>query len=193
LWSPALPPALAGDHNLRNLTGAVAAANLCGVPVDVAVNALAVFRGTGRRFETLGAFNGATLISDYGHHPTAIRANLSAARAAHPGARLWAVWQPHTFTRTRLLLAEFARAFAAADRVLVMDIYAAREARAEGDPDGPALAEAIRAQGLHAHARASGGLAATADLLRAEAGPDDVVIVFSAGDAPDMARLLLPA
>ncbi len=74
-----------------------------------------------------GEHRGVTLIDDYAHHPTEIRATLAAARLRYPGRRLWAVWQPHTYSRTRALFDQFAAAFAAADCVLVTEVYAARE------------------------------------------------------------------
>ena len=97
------------------------------LPVEQASKALSEFRGTGRRFEVRGEINGIVLIDDYAHHPTEIRATLSAARMRYPKSRLWVVWQPHTYSRTRLLFQDFVAAFEQADHVLVTDIYAARE------------------------------------------------------------------
>ncbi len=185
-----LPATLRGDHNLENTLAALAAVNAHGVPLAEAVAALSSFKGTGRRFELVGVAKGVTLISDYGHHPTAIRATLQMAKARYPGAALWAVWQPHTFSRTRLLWDEFAHAFGQADHALVMDIYAAREKPQAGDPDGASMAATI-AQTGHSDARHSGDIAQTAALIAAEAHPGNVVIIFSAGDAPKIGALLL--
>jgi UDP-N-acetylmuramate--alanine ligase len=188
--------ALAGDHNLRNALAAFAAACAQNVPPGGAADALATFKGAGRRAEIVGSAGGVTVVSDYGHHPTAIRAVLQAMRQQHPGRALWAVWQPHTFSRTRTLAAEFANAFAQADHVLVTDIYAAREKYQPGDVDGPAMADRIAATG-HPDARHSGDLEHTAHLLISELRsidePGAVVVIFSAGDAPKVGDMLLSA
>jgi len=179
---------LPGDHNIQNALAALAAAVAYGIPLPEAISALETFRGAGRRFEPVGTVNGVLYISDYGHHPTAIRATLQAGREAYPKARLWAVWQPHTYSRTRLLAAEFAESLRGADRALITDIYAAREVYQGGDPTAAGLAESARGAGVNA--TASGDLAATAALLRVEAQPGDVVIIFSAGDAPEIVGMV---
>ncbi len=181
---------LAGQHNIRNVVAALAAVHAFGVPIDVAVPAVSTFQGTGRRFEVMGQAGGVTVLSDYGHHPTAIRAVLQAARQRYRGATIWAVWQPHTYSRTRLLAADFASAFADANHALITDIYAAREQPRPGDPTGEDLARMARSAG-HPDARHSGDLDATAALLKREVRPGDVVIIFSAGDAPRVGEMLL--
>jgi UDP-N-acetylmuramate--alanine ligase len=132
------------------------------------------------------------VISDYAHHPTAIRANLRAARARFPGARVWAIWQPHTYSRLRVLRAEFATAFADADLALITDVYAAREQPAPGDADSATLAAEIAAAG-GPRAQASGDLAATAAWLVESLRAGDVVLLFSAGDGPLIGRRVLEA
>jgi UDP-N-acetylmuramate--alanine ligase len=116
-----------GEHNRRNALGALAAAAQVGIAPEVAAASLATFRGTGRRFELKGEAGGVTVVDDYAHHPTEIAVNLRAARERYPGRPVWAVFQPHTYSRTKLLLREFAEALAPADRVVLLDIYAARE------------------------------------------------------------------
>lgn len=116
-----------GEHNRRNALAALAAAAQVGIEPAVAAAALAGFSGTGRRFELKGEAAGITVIDDYAHHPTEVLVNLRAAREQYPGRPLWAVFQPHTYSRTKLLLREFAGALAQADRVLLLDVYAARE------------------------------------------------------------------
>jgi UDP-N-acetylmuramate--alanine ligase len=179
---------LTGTHNIRNALAALAAAHTYGVTLEEMLPALRTFQGTGRRFEVMGQAGGVTVISDYGHHPTAIRATLQAARQRYRQATLWAVWQPHTYSRTRLLADQYASAFGDADHVLITDIYAARERPAPGDPSGADLA---RNAASHPDTRYSGGLDATASLLRREVRPGDVVIIFSAGDAPRVGEMLL--
>ncbi len=183
---------MAGEHNVRNVLAALAAVHTYGVPLDAAIPALATFQGTGRRFEIMGQAGGVTVISDYAHHPTAIRATLQAARQRYGKAPIWAVWQPHTYSRTRLLANEFAHAFGSANHALITDIYAAREQPQPGDPAPADLARMATAAG-HPDARASGNLDSTADVLRREVRPGDVVIIFSAGDAPKIGEALLRA
>src|SRR5579859_6924098 len=181
---------LAGTHNILNCLAALAAVEAFGVPFDEAAQAISTFAGTGRRFEVMGRANGVTVISDYGHHPTAIKATLQAARQRYPRANIWAVWQPHTYSRTRILASEFARAFSGTNHVLITDIYAARETPAPGDLTGEDMAHLIVKSG-HPDARHSGDLAATETILAREVQSGDVVIIFSAGDAPQIGEALL--
>ena len=116
-----------GVHNVQNALGALAAAQELGVNFDCARMALAAFRGTERRFEVKGEAEGVTVIDDYAHHPTQIQATLAAARGRYGGRELWVVFQPHTYSRTRALLDEFAASFEEADHVLLLPVYGARE------------------------------------------------------------------
>jgi len=180
---------LLGAHNVQNALAALAVADAVGVPLAEAALGLESFLGTGRRGEMLGEASGITLISDYAHHPTAIRVTLAALRQ-RPGLRhLWAVWQPHTYGRLRALADDFARAFAEADHVLVTDVYSVREAVTPG-LDAAGMAERIASEG-HPDARCSGGLDATADLLASSVRPGDVVVLLSAGDLPRIGPRLL--
>src|SRR5580692_935983 len=115
-----------GAHNVLNATAAVAVALELGVIPDVAREGLAKFTGVGRRFEIKGEVNGIRVVDDYGHHPTEILATLAAARTCC-AARVHVLFQPHRYTRTMHLMDEFARAFHSADRVVLLDIYAASE------------------------------------------------------------------
>lgn len=179
---------LTGRHNILNALAALAAAHTYGVTLEKLIPALRTFQGTGRRFEVMGQAGGVTVISDYGHHPTAIRATLQAARQRYGKTTIWAVWQPHTYSRARLLADQYASAFRDADHVLITDVYAAREQPQPGDPTSADLA---RQAADHPDARYSGNLEATADLLRREVRSGDVVIIFSAGDAPGIGEMLL--
>ncbi len=116
-----------GKHNVANALAALAVAQLLGLPLHEAAQALGKFTGTGRRFEVRGEVAGVTVIDDYAHHPTEIKATLAAARSRYPGRRVWAVWQPHTYSRTRSLMDDFINSFEDADEVIVTEIYAARE------------------------------------------------------------------
>ena len=118
-----------------------------------------------------------TVIDDYAHHPTEIMATLAAARARYPGRRIWAVWQPHTYSRTQTLFAEFSRAFKDADEVIVSEVYASREPLQEFTS-----AEIVSAM-PHASARYIGTLKEISHYLIKQLQPGDVLLVLSAGDA----------
>ncbi len=115
-----------GAHNIGNATAAIACAKLLDIPYDTIRKALEKFTGTDRRFEYKGTVNGTTIIDDYAHHPTEIKATLSAAQN-YPHNKIWCIFQPHTYTRTKALLSDFADALVLADEVILADIYAARE------------------------------------------------------------------
>ncbi len=115
-----------GDHNVHNALAAIAAADLLGISREDTLSALKEFHGTDRRFEYKGNVNGVTIIDDYAHHPTEITATLRAAQN-YPHKTLWCMFQPHTYSRTKAFMEQFAQALALADRVVLTDIYAARE------------------------------------------------------------------
>jgi UDP-N-acetylmuramate--alanine ligase len=175
-----------GRHNVLNALAALAATDRLGVPFGVAQDALSEFRGVGRRFEVRGEVNGVTVIDDYGHHPTEIKATLAGARLRYPGRPLWAVLQPHTYSRTKTLLSEFAGAFVEADHVIVTAIYASRER----DTLGISNRDVVNRM-QHPDARAIDTLSEVVAYLRAHAQPGDVVIIFSAGDAIKIGAELL--
>jgi UDP-N-acetylmuramate--alanine ligase len=174
-----------GEHNVRNALAALCVSALMGIPLQEAANVLADFTGTGRRFEVRGQRKGVTVIDDYAHHPTEIRATLAAAKARYPNHRIWAVWQPHTYSRTQILLYEFSRAFADADQVLVTEIYASREAKQDFSS-----AEVVSAM-PHPSVQYSGSLENTTKLLRKKLQSGDVLIVLSAGDADQISTNIL--
>ncbi len=118
--------AVPGEHNVFNALAALVLADQIGLDRSVSVKALQDFHGTGRRFEYKGQIGGITVIDDYAHHPTEITTTLQAA-SKFPRHTLWCVFQPHTYTRTKALLPEFAAALSLADKVVLADIYAARE------------------------------------------------------------------
>ena len=120
-----------GEHNVMNAVASLALADLLGIDFATSAEALYQFHGTNRRFEYKGSIGGVTVVDDYAHHPTEITATLQAA-ANYPHKTLWCVFQPHTYTRTKALMADFAKALTLADRVVLTDIYAAREKDALG-------------------------------------------------------------
>jgi UDP-N-acetylmuramate--alanine ligase len=175
-----------GQHNALNALAAIAATSFLGVSFEDACDALREFRGVQRRFEMRGESRGVAVIDDYGHHPTEIRATLAAARMMYPARTIWAVWQPHTFSRTRLLADRFATAFDDANHVIVTKIYASREKDAPGI-DAPAVVARMR----HPDARYVESLDEVVDVLAASVQPNDVVITMSAGDATQISDRLL--
>ncbi len=116
-----------GLHNVLNSLAVLIVISMLKLPLEQAALALGDFQGTGRRFEIIGEPKGITIINDYAHHPTEIRATLEAARSRYPGRNIWVVWQPHTYSRTRLLQQEFSQSFFDADQVIVTEIFPARE------------------------------------------------------------------
>lgn len=166
-----------GEHNLSNALVALAVAHNLGLDLDQAADALNRYSGSGRRFEVLGEANGVTVIDDYAHHPTEIAATLAAARARYPQRRIWAVWQPHTYTRTLTLMDRFQNAFADADRVIVTEIYAARESTE------PFSAAQVVEGMSHAAAQFIPDLDEVTQTLLRQLQPGDVILVLSAGDA----------
>ncbi len=174
-----------GHHNILNATAALGAIHQLGLSMPEAIQALSTFTGAGRRFEILGKAHGTTIIDDYGHHPTEIAATLEAARSRYPDHRIWAVWQPHTFSRTRSLEEGFVKALAKADRVVVLKIYAAREQ----DP-GYSAEQIAKALPPEKATYLADFTTASAFLLK-NLVPNDVVIVFSAGDATQVSQAVL--
>lgn len=166
-----------GEHNVLNALAAIATTDALGIDLDVARTTLAQFRGVARRFEIRGEFGGVTIVDDYAHHPTEIRATLAAARARFPQRTLWAVFQSHTFSRTRALLDEFARAFTDADHVIVTEIYAARERESYGVSGAD-----IVARMTHRDARFIPTLEEASRFLSERVQVGDVLITLGAGD-----------
>ena len=115
-----------GEHNILNSLAVIALGDILGLDRGTVLNTLAGFHGTDRRFELKGTLGGITILDDYAHHPTEITATLKAA-AKYPHKRIWCVFQPHTYTRTKAFLKDFAKALSLADHVILTDIYAARE------------------------------------------------------------------
>jgi UDP-N-acetylmuramate--alanine ligase len=175
-----------GQHNVLNCLAVIAISDELAVPLDVVKEALATFRGVARRFTVVGEPGGIALVDDYGHHPEEIRATLNAARHAYH-KRVLVAFQPHRYSRTRALFHDFARAFDQADRVCVVDVYAAGEAPIDG-VTGADLATAIESHG-HRHVDYVASRDELARRLAAEAEPGDVVVALGAGD---INRVLAP-
>lgn len=177
---------LPGEHNALNILAAIAAAFYLDVPFDVIQRAVEDFRGTGRRFETMGVAAGIAVIDDYAHHPTEVRATLAAARQRFPRGKIWAVFQPHTYSRTRTLLATLAQSFKDADHVLITEVFAARE-QLDLTISGKMLSEVIE----HEDVSFAADFDEAADRLVRDARSGDAIIIMSAGDANQIGRMVL--
>lgn len=170
-----------GMHNVCNALSAAAAAMENGIDFEAVKEGLARFGGAGRRFDYCGMLGGAPVYNDYAHHPTEIRATLTAAKTM--GKRVVCVFQPHTFARTHELFDGFAQALSLADRLYLADIYAAREENLWG-VSSKQLADAIPG------ARCPGDFSAIAEQLRREVGEGDLLLIMGAGDIISLASLL---
>ena len=166
-----------GRHNVANAMAAFAVSHLCGVPEGEITTGLCAFRGAGRRMEYRGMLRGARLFDDYAHHPDEIAACIAAARQMLGNTgRLFVVFQSHTYSRTAAFFDAICKALRQADRVLVADIYAARESDTLG------MSAAVLADGIGAIASAPGELSAIAAALRRELAAGDLCVVMGAGD-----------
>jgi UDP-N-acetylmuramate--alanine ligase len=175
-----------GQHNVHNALAAIIVGLDLEIDFAVIRQALAEFGGVGRRFQVVGEVGGVTVIDDYAHHPTEVQATLAAARQRYPGRRLWAVWQPHTFSRTKLLLDEFAASFADADRVVALDIYPSRETDDLGISTTTVLAKMSHSAAIHVPERA-----AAAAYILDRVRPDDVIMTLGAGDGDVVGQWVL--
>ncbi len=177
-----------GRHNVLNATAAVAIGVQLGLGAEAIAAGLASFRGVDRRFQVRGVAGGVTVMDDYGHHPTEIRATLQAARECGYG-RVLVLFQPHRYSRTRDLMAEFATAFGDADAVQVLDIYAASEQPMAGIT-GEALAAAIREK-KGGQVSYAASMAEGVERLAAEARPGEMILTLGAGSVSQAGPMLL--
>ncbi|NIS79087.1 MAG: UDP-N-acetylmuramate--L-alanine ligase [Anaerolineales bacterium] len=177
---------LPGKHNVLNALAALVVGDHLGLDFKSMREGLTDFLGVGRRFEIVGEVGGVTVVDDYAHHPTEIKATLQAARERFPDGDLWAVFQPHTFSRIRALLDEFAQSFEEADHVIVTEVFASRE---DPDPmiDGGKIAERID----HPDVTFIAMLSDAAEHLAEKVDTGSVVITLSAGDGNKVGSLLL--
>ncbi len=180
-----------GRHNLLNATAAVAIGVQLGVAPEQIAAGLDSFRGVDRRFQVKGVERGVTVVDDYGHHPTEIRATLKAARECGYG-RVLVLFQPHRYTRTRDLMREFATAFGDADWVVILPIYAASEEPIAG-VTAEALAAAIAASSDRTGVEFCDGFAPAVEYLAHRAASGDVVLTLGAGSVSQASGMLLRA
>ena len=182
--------AVAGEHNLMNATMALAACVACGIDGEGAIEALGKFRGVDRRMTEVGSYNGATVVDDYGHHPTEIRATLAALRQRYNPKRLICVFQPHQHSRTRFLLEDFATSFAAADETIVPDIYFVRDSEEERHAVSAAdLVERIGRNGQRAIHLPT--FEQIVQHLKRQAQAGDLIVTMGAGNVWEIGRELI--
>lgn len=179
-----------GEHNVLNAAAAFACCHVLGVEAELICRELSKYSGTQRRFDTVGVTdNHVKIVDDYAHHPTEIKATLSAAQKL-PHETLWCVFQPHTYTRTLALFDEFAEAFEQADVLILADIYAARE-KDIYNINSEKLAEKIRAAHPQKPVYYMGDFREIAEFVNREAGDGDLVITMGAGDVFKVGRMIL--
>jgi UDP-N-acetylmuramate--alanine ligase len=178
-----------GAHMARNAAGALALVGSLGLDVAAAAASLRRFAGVRRRFEVRGEVGGVTLIDDYAHHPTEVAATLAAVRRG-PWRRVWAVFQPHLFTRTLALHDQFGASFALADRVVVTDVFPAREVPIPG-VTGELVAAAAR-RSVTVTVDYLPHRADLAGFIASGVEPGDVVVTMGAGDITSLPDELIP-
>ncbi|HYM53117.1 MAG TPA: UDP-N-acetylmuramate--L-alanine ligase [Candidatus Dormibacteraeota bacterium] len=184
---------LAGEHNVLNATAALVLAHELGASAESMAAGLRTFAGAGRRMELIADTAGVIVYDDYGHHPTEVRAALAAARQKVGERRLWAVFEPHMYSRTALFIEEFARAFTDADEVVIADIFASRDTEeALRATSAEALADAIERISA-VPTIATGDVDATTEYVAEHLRPGDAVLVMGAGKSYRIARGLAEA
>ncbi|MCL6589864.1 MAG: UDP-N-acetylmuramate--L-alanine ligase [Firmicutes bacterium] len=176
-----------GRHNLQNAMGAIAIASELGVSLPQALKSISDFTGVGRRFEFKGVYKGAVIVDDYAHHPGAIRSTLAAARQVFQG-RIFCVFQPHLFSRTKYLLQDFAQSFTDSDILILADIYAAREVNF-GEISSLDLYKITNR--FHPNAHFLGDFNQITAYLLQNLQPGDLLITMGAGDIWKVGERLL--
>lgn len=176
-----------GTHNISNALAAISACFATGCSIQAIHDGLLKFTGTHRRFEDKGEVRGIRVIDDYAHHPTEIMATLKAASKV-PHNKIWCVFQPHTYTRTKTLLNDFSVSFDDADCVILSDIYAAREPDT-GEIHSGVLADKINS--INKKATYMESFEEIVDYLKSNASPDDLIITMGAGDIYKVGEMFL--
>ena len=179
-----------GLYNVSNALSAIAAASMAGVQKDDIKTALEEFNGAARRFQLIGEKKGVVVVDDYGHHPTEVRAVLRAAREKYPDRKLWVIFQPHQHSRTRMMLKEFSEAFDDAHRVLLPDIFYARDNKWETENiTSKDLADKINKNGKKAHYLPS--FEEVVEYLNKNAGSNIIALTLGAGNVNEIGNIFL--
>lgn len=171
---------LFGEMNVYNALGVIATLRTLGFSEEQVQDGLESYFGVKRRFELIGEKNGVTVFDDYAHHPTAVSETLKAARMKYPDRKIWAVFEPHTFSRTQATLEELPKAFSQADEVLIAEIYPAREQKTKHSISGDQVVAEIAKH--HEHVRLVTDKQEALSILKTELQPQNIVIVMAVGD-----------
>lgn len=177
---------ITGRHNLMNAAGALAAAITLGANAQEVINGLKLFTGARRRFEIKGVVNGITVVDDYGHHPTEIRATLETARIFAESGRVLAVFQPHRYSRTQVFASDFAAALEKADHTYLLEVYPASE-----KPIAGVTSALIANKSLSASITYEPSMPTVVELVARDARPGDVIITLGAGDVSALGPLII--
>lgn len=176
-----------GLHNVYNALASIATGYILGLPIASIIDSIKDYKGTNRRLEMKGIINGVKIVDDYAHHPTEIKASLKAIRNLAKN-KIWCIFQPHTYTRTKLLLNNFAESFSEADKVIIPDIYAARE-KDNGIVHSTHLVEALIKNGIDAEYIPS--FEEIEEYILKNAKKGDVVVTMGAGNIYSIGDALL--
>lgn len=176
-----------GDHNVSNALAALAVADILGISASTSQTGLKDFHGTNRRFEYKGEFDGVTVIDDYAHHPTEIKASLTAAKH-YPHREIWCIFQPHTYTRTKALFPEFVEALSHTDHIILADIYAARETDTLG-VSSKDIADELKANGSDAYYFTT--FEEIENFCHEKCQKGDLLITMGAGDVVNIGESLI--
>jgi UDP-N-acetylmuramate--alanine ligase len=177
-----------GRHNVLNALAALAVADELSIPRSRSLKGLAAFQGVQRRFQKRGEIEGVVFIDDYAHHPSEIRATLSAAREQYPDVKIRVVFQPHRYSRVEDLFEQFSRCFQDCDAIAITDIYAAGEAVIPGVESG-GLVERIRREGVENSRHIPSAMEGIQTWL-AQSKPGDIILTLGAGDLPNVYKQL---
>lgn len=180
---------LIGEINVYNALGVIALLRTLGFEQELVQSGFSNYFGVKRRFELIGEKNGVTVYDDYAHHPTAVKETLLAARQQYPSQKIWAVFEPHTFSRTKATLEDLTKAFQPADEVLIAEIYPARENKSRHNITGQDVTAAISKN--HQKVRLVANKESALSLLKREIAPGDVVVVMAVGDFNLLAKDLM--
>ena len=170
-----------GTHNVMNALAAIGICHYAGVSKDVMAKAISAFKGVNRRFQVLGIVNDITIVDDYAHHPTAIETTLKAAKERYEGRRIWCLFQPHQYSRTRLLLERFVHSFGYADKIILSEIYSARDS-VEDKEAVSSLDIVKRMEDLGSDVELISDHTEITNSLCHRLAPGDVLLVMGAGD-----------
>lgn len=176
-----------GNHNVLNALAAIAATHTLGIPIDVIIDNIFEYRGVGRRLEFKGYYNDIKIMDDYAHHPTEISASLQAVTNSANG-KVYCIFQPHTFTRTKILLDSFSNCFKDADQVIITDIYAAREVD-NGEIHSRDLAKAVKEKGTDCIYLST--FDEVEDYLMENANAGDLILTMGAGNIYTLGESIL--